>query len=47
MSRMPDPLKGRHLLRVADREPDELRRVLDLAGELKTDVRSGPPLARR
>ena len=44
---MQDSLKGRHLLRVAEWEPDELRCVLDLADELKTDTRAGTHLLPR
>ena len=34
-------LKGRHLLRLADFSPDEIRYLLDLAAELKADKRQG------
>ena len=34
-------LKGRHLLRLADFSPDEIRYLLDLAAELKAAKRQG------
>ncbi|MBA2384510.1 MAG: ornithine carbamoyltransferase [Actinobacteria bacterium] len=47
MKRMSHSLEGRHLLRVADWEPDELRRVLDLASELKAVPEAGSNLLPR